>query len=341
MLPLHRTAWFLLPLALCAARAEAGGTLLVLNKTDSTLSFVDPESGATLAVVGTAIGPHELAVSPSGKVAVVSGYGRERPGRSLTVIDLERRLPIDTLDLGEYARPHGIQFCAEDRVLVTCEQNRAVIEVDLKARKVARALATDQEVSHMLACTADGRAFVANIGSGSVSVLDLGQVAATVQVKTGAGAEGIAALPDGREVWVANRAADTLSVIDAKTCKVVAELPCGQFPIRVQLTPDGARALVSNAKSGDVAVFDVAARRELKRISMQVRATDEADQRLFGKEFGDSPTPVGILIRPDGKRAYVANTNADVITVLDLETLVIVGRLKAGREPDGLGWSPR
>jgi YVTN family beta-propeller protein len=98
--------------------------------------------------------------------------------------------------------------------------------------------------------------------------------------------------------------------------------------------------LVSNARSGDVAVFDAGTRTEVHRLNMQLTAVEEKDQRLFGDRFGASPTPVGIVIPPDGKRAYVANTNADIVTVIDLSKWEISGRLPTGKEPDGLGWSP-
>ena len=108
-----------------------------------------------------------------------------------------------------------------------------------------------------------------------------------------------------------------------------------------QQTPDGARALVSNAKSGDVALFDVRGRKETARLSLAVTSPELQEGRMFGKEFAGSPVPVGILIDPSGKRAFVANTNADMVSVLDLEKVLLEGRLKAGREPDGLGWIAR
>jgi YVTN family beta-propeller protein len=45
---------------------------------------------------------------------------------------------------------------------------------------------------------------------------------------------------------------------------------------------------------------------------------------------------VGLLIAPDGKRAWVASTNADVVSAIDLDALTVVGRVTAGKEPDGL-----
>ena len=67
---------------------------------------------------------------------------------------------------------------------------------------------------------------------------------------------------------------------------------------------------------------------------MLAEAVAEKDQRLFGERFGESPTPVGIVVHPDGTRAYVANTNADVISVIDLQEFRLVDRLVAGEEPD-------
>jgi YVTN family beta-propeller protein len=339
----HASRWLLLALsAALAPVAEAGGELLVLNKTDATLSFVDPGDGKVLAVVGTGVGPHELAVEPGGLRAVVTNYGAQRPGSSLTVVDLGKRVPVDTLDLGRHRRPHGIVFRGKDRVLVTCEASQALIEVDLKERAVVKELATDQKIAHMVVVSPrEPRAFVANIGSGSISAFDLDAGTLLASVPTGRGAEGLAITPDGAEVWVGNREADTLSIVDARTLLVSASLPCATFPIRVQITPDGARALVSNAKSGEVAVFDVKARKEVARLSLAVTPVERQEERLFGAAFEGSPVPVGILIEPSGKQAFVANTNADVVSVLDLEALVLRSRLRAGREPDGLAWVAR
>jgi YVTN family beta-propeller protein len=330
----------LLALSSCATSnpRESAGTLVVLNKSDASASLIDPGSRVARTTASTGVGPHEVAVSPDGAFAVVADYGEQQPGSTLTVIDLAGNAPPRKIDLGEPRRPHGIEFEDARHVIVTAEQSRAILRVDVAEGRLVDVFPTQQNVSHMVVLTPDGeRAFVANIGSSSVTVIDLASGQVVKQVSTGAGSEGIAITPDGREVWVGNRAGDTLSVIDARSLEVVATLPCAKFPIRIKITPDGEHALVSCAQSGDVAVFDVAKRVELRRISMAIDAVANTADRLL--EFGDSPVPVGVLIRPDGKRAYVANTNADLVTELDLETWSIVARIPTGTQPDGLGWS--
>ena len=312
--------------------------LVVLNKSDDTASILDAATGKAKATVPVGHGPHEVEVLAGGRTAAVSNYGdRARPGRSLTLLDLEKGAAAATIELPEGARPHGLCALADGRLLVTAEGLKELLVVDPQAKKLVLRVATAREVSHMVVATPDGaRAFVANIGSGSVTVVDLAAGKVLQDIPTGQGAEGIAITPDGREVWVCNRAADTISVVDAKTLAIVATMKAPSFPIRVKITPDGKRALVSCAQSGDVAVFDTAGRAEVKRIAIDREAVPGAADRIFSTQFGKSPVPVGLLMATDGKRAWVASTNADVVSVIDLEKLAVVGRLTAGKEPDGL-----
>jgi len=333
---------FLLVLLAGAAHPLHGGTLLVANKTDNTVDLVDVDSGASVATLPTGNGPHEAAVSPNGRTAVISNYGhRGKPGSTLTVIDIGGGKVVRTVDLGDHTRPHGLSWISDDRVVVTTEDSRHLLLVDLAEGKVAAQIETGQDISHMVATTPDGkRAFVANIRSGNVTAIDLDEGRKLADITTGDGAEGIAMTPDGKHVWVSNREADSLSVIDSSTLEVVATVPCKGFPIRVAITPDGKRALVSCARAGEVAVFDVATRKELLRRKLDLSTVPTASMRLFGDRFGESPVPVGLVIAPDGKRAWVAATQADAVVVFDPTSLEVLDLIKAGQEPDGMAYSP-
>jgi YVTN family beta-propeller protein len=319
------------------------GTLIVLNKSDNNVSLINLATRKAVATIPTGAGPHEVAVSPNGKIAVVANYGTQQaPGSSLTVIDIPGKTQTKTIDLGQYRRPHGIEWLSGDQIVVTAEGNKAVLVVDIKTGAVVAAVTTDQNVSHMVVLARkSNKAFIANIGSGSVTVIDLKSQKKITDIPTGAGAEGIDISPDQKEVWVTNRAANTVSVIDVNTLKITATLESKDFPIRVKFAPGGKRVLVSNARSGDVAIFDATTKKEVGRIPMQLKAVEGSTggQRIFG-QFGQSPVPVGILVAPKLSHAFVANTNADIVTMIDLKTWEIAGRLTAGKEPDGLGYSP-
>lgn len=348
-------AVLLLGLAATAQETPLGPTLVVLNKSAASASLLDPVTGEERARIAVGEGPHEAATSPDGRTVVVCNYGAQKPGNTLTVIDLRTSMEVRTIELartvqrdGEsmterFLRPHGVQFLPDGkRVVVTSEMQRKLVVVDVANGVVERAIDTDARASHMVALAADGkRAFVANIGSGSVSVIDLEKDALLAVVATGRGSEGIAVRPTSSEVWVTNREADTLSIIDPVELTELAELECGAFPIRVAFTPDGRHALVSCARAGTLEVWDASERKRVVEIAMDSAPTDEAKgERIFAGAFEGSPVPVGVLVEPGGRNAFVANTQADVVTVIDLATWTIARRLKAGPEPDGMCWVP-
>jgi len=315
------------------------GTLVVLNKSDHTVDLIDITTKKSQATLPTGIGPHEVAISNNHKLAVVTNYGNaQAPGKSLTIIDIPNKKVIKTIEL-EHIAPHGIEFIDEKNVLVTCERSKKLIQVNIETEATLKAIDTDQETSHMVVYAPKSkRAFVANIRSNSVSVIDLKKDRLETILKTGKGAEGVALSADGNEVWITNRSNDTISIIDVKTLKTKKEVVSSKFPIRVKTTSDGKYALVSNAQTGDVNVFDARTKELLKTISMNITVEEKEASRLF-QDFDKSPVPVGILIHPDNKTAFVANTNADIITIIDLLTMEVSGRLTAGKEPDGLGYS--
>ena len=332
-------------LALWLVATVAGAqTLLVANKSDATVDLIDLETGESAATLVTGEGPHEISVSPDGRTAVVSNYGsREAPGSTLTVVDVVSRTVVSTIDLGIHSRPHGLAFLDEDRLAVTTEGSGHLLLVDVRTGAIRQAVETGQDISHMVAIVGGdvGRAFVANIGSGTVTVIDLVAGSKLRDLATGEGAEGIAVSPDGSEVWVTNRAADTVSRIDPVSLEIRTAIDCASFPIRVALTPDGRRALVSVAESGEVVSIDAASGRELARARLDLSALPESTTRLFSDRFGDSPVPIGLVIAPDGETAWIAATNADVVVVIDPRDLRVKGLLRAGREPDGMAYSPR
>jgi len=322
--------------SIAAANPDGTGTLVILNKSEASASIVDRDTGRVLATLPTGQGPHEAVVSPDGKTAVGADYGEAVPGDTLTVIDLPTLRVVRTIELGHH-RPHGIWYLPDgERVVVTCEQERRVLLVNVREGKVEKAIPTGADGSHMLALSPDAdEVYVANIGSGSATIIDLARGEKVATIPTGRGAEGIDVSPDGKEVWVSNRGADTVSVIDTASRRVVEQLECPDFPIRVKFTPDGKHVLVSCARSGDVAVFDAGAKALVRRVTMLEEGGEDG-----GGVFNTGPVPIGILIPPDGAQAYIANTNADIVTVIDLATWKITDRLKAGKTPDGMAWSP-
>ncbi|MEM7584717.1 MAG: cytochrome D1 domain-containing protein [Acidobacteriota bacterium] len=314
-------------------------TLVVANKGEATVSLIALESGEVVATLPTGEAPHEVGLSQDGKRALITNYGnRQTPGSTMTLIEVPTAKVLKTIDLGEFQRPHGVVWLAGDeRVVVTAEANKALLVVDVEQGKVVSSIDTGQEISHMVAVTPNGStAFVTNIGSGSISMIDLVAAERRAIMVTGDGAEGVAVTADGRQVWITNRAADDIWVLDTESLEPFEILSSPGFPIRATAT--GTKVLVTRAKADDLVIYDTEKLGEKREISLELEATDTKN-RLFGDRFGDSSVPIGVVADSAGERAWVAHANADAISEVNLEKGEIVRRLKAGREPDGMAYS--
>jgi len=311
-------------LGLARGRRSDPGSLLVLNKAESTLAIIDPTTLKVVARVPTGEAPHEVTASADGRFAFVTNYGTgPQPGNSISVIDISARKEVKRVDLGPLFRPHGIA-CANGKVYFTIEGSRAVARYDPAPGRIDWILGTGQSGTHMLVIgRGTSKLYTANIGSDTISAIEPPQGTGSwklTQIAVGKNPEGIDMSPDDREVWVAHRGDGQLSIVDTSTDKVKEVINAGRGPIRVKFTPDGKRVLVSDSQTGEVIVFDASTRKEIRRISV-------------------GAVPVGILMQPDGRRAFVASTQANKVSVINLDDLTVSGTIDPGREPDGMAWA--
>lgn len=331
-----------LAIATLLAPCALAETLLVVRKSANALDFVDPGSGLGLATVELGHAPHEVSVAPDGRRAAVTNYGtREHPGSTLSIVDLEQPREILRIDLRPHTRPHGVDWFAPDRIAVTTEGSQHLLVIDPDAGRVVSGIPTGQDVSHMVAVTADGaRAFVANIGSGTTSAVDLAAGRKLRDIPTGKGSEAIALSPDGRQLWVGAREAGQVAIVDTARLEIEATLEIPGVPIRIALAPDGRTAFVTCAGAGELVVIETARRRVQARTRVDVALAPDAGDRPSARLAAGSVLPVGLLVTPDGRNVYVAATMGDAVARFDAATFALQQTIPVGGEPDGLGLTP-
>ena len=306
--------------------SEVTDSILILNKSGNTAWQLDATTGDKITEYQTGIAPHEVAVSPDKSRAVITNYGSEEPANTLTVINLNTHKVDTTLSLGQYERPHGIKWFSDGkRVIVTAESQQAVLVVDVNTGDILSTIKTDQQVSHMVELSGDkNSAFVTNLGSGSVSILDLANEEVTATLQTGDGTEGVTFVPDKQEVWITNRAANTVSILNPQTNEIVETMSSSDFPIRAEVSPDGNWVAVSNARSSEVTIFDVENREPLVKVTTVAA--------------GQQGMPIGLTFSDDNSRLYVANSEADNIAVFNTQNWKKVNTFKTGATPDGIAY---
>jgi YVTN family beta-propeller protein len=334
MRKIHGELLLVAALALCACAPRAWAeTVVVVCKSEFQLALVDPATEKVLTKLPTGKGPHEVAVSPDGRTAYVSNFGRysvyppgdtehDKAGDTITAVDLVARRVKATFDLGTHTGPHGMVVSHDGKILwVTSETPQAVLELDAATGKILHAWNTNQVRSHMIVATPDEKKFyVTNTVSGSVSVIDRG----TGEVKilaTGPGTEGIAISPDGKEVWAASRADAKIEIISTAADTIEATFPSGgKGPKRMAFTPDGTQVWVTNDSSNQATVFDARSHELLANLTL-------------------SKAPSGVFISKDGSRVYITNANANELTFIEAASRKILGVIPIGTDPDGVAWS--
>jgi YVTN family beta-propeller protein len=331
-------------------------SLLALSKHDHTLAIVDPQTLQVIARAPVGQDPHEVIASEDGKRAYVSIYGGGAY-HVLSVIDLISQKALPDIDLGALNGPHGLDFVG-GKLWFTAEGAKAIGSYDPANSKIDWIMGTGQNRTHMIYVTPDlKQIYTTNVSSATVSIWE--KKAQTMRpppmppggnggpggpppgmggpppgmggpprmdwnqtvIPVGKGDEGFDVTPDGRELWTADAQDGTISIVDIAGRKVTATLNAKiQSANRLKFTLDGKYALITLLGGGDLIVYDVATRKEFKRIKIGHGAA-------------------GILMQPDGARAYIGCTPDNYVAVIDLKTLEVAGHIDVGGEPDGLAWA--
>lgn len=313
----------------CNAQPTPHRALLALSKTDHTLAVVDPATLRVVARIPVGEDPHEVIASADGKTAFVSIYGGGSL-HELDVLDLVAQKPLPAVDTRPLFGPHGLVF-EEGKVWFTAEGSKAVGRYDPVTGRLDWSMGTGQDRTHMLYVTPDGRRiYTTNVNSGTVSILvdtllppgarpheDWRQTV----IPVGRGSEGFDVSPDGLELWTAGAGDGTICIIDLQAKRLSARLDAGvNGANRLKFTPDGSQVFITSLSSGELTIYDAHTRKEIKRLKTGHGAA-------------------GILMDPEGHRAFVACSADNNIAIVDLKTLEITGHLDVGGVPDGMAWA--
>jgi DNA-binding beta-propeller fold protein YncE len=325
-------SWMGVVAVVSLAAASAGaqtGRLLVAQKGDRSLAIVDPAAGKVIAnVAENGITGHEVAGSPDGRLAFVPIYGNSGVGKpgtdgnNIVVVDVAAHKLVGNIQFDHGVRPHCAVFGPKDGLLyVTTELDRAITIIDPKTLKIVGSIPTGQPESHMLALSHDGlRGYTANVGPGTVSVLDIKARKTLTIIPVSGNTQRIAISNDDRWVFTADQTQPRMAVIDTATNKVTNWVKIDGLGYGSAVTKDGRWLLVAVPDQNKVDVIDL-------RTMTLAHAVD----------VGKSPQEV--LVGPDGKSAYVSCAGANEVAEIDLATWTLKRTIATGNVTDGLGWA--
>lgn len=328
------TALFLLQVTFASTQAphQSSGRLLVVSQGDGTLMEFNPSTGEKLGRYEegiTTMVPHEVAVSPDGRTAYLPIYGNTGVGKpgldgsKMYRIDVATGKTTATLDFGHGTRPHCVLYDRISGMLyVTTELDKAIAIVDPSTFKIVGSIPTTQEQSHMLAISHDGkRGYTANVGSGTVSVLDLKTRKFLTVIPISANIQRISVSKDDSMAFTADQTSPRLAVIDTATNKLKSWIDLPALGYGSTATKDGQHLLLTLLPASQLASINLKTLRIERTLPVCAR-------------------PQEVIESPDGKQAYVSCIGGHQIAVVNLADWKVERMIDAGEKADGLAFAP-
>ncbi len=326
----------LVPALFCLVRAEAPAAgpahplLLIANKIDQTVVIFDPVTGRELAAVPTGGNTaHELTSSPDGRFAYAPIYGDSGVGRAGTngdtvaVIDLHSHTVSGHIKFTHGVRPHFPIYDTSRNVLyITTELDQTISIVDPKTLKIVGTIPTGEPETHMFITAHDWRrAYTANVGPGTISVLDLASRAKIAEVKVAPHIQRISISRDDHWVFTSDTTKPELDVLDTSSNTIVKRIALPGEGYGSASTLDGKSLLIAIPTLNKVAVIDLA--------HMAVTRTIDV-----------CTSPQEVVVEPGAEdTAYVSCVISGQVAAFHPARGVAEKAIDIGKGTDGLAWA--
>ena len=332
-----------------------GTTLLVVNPDSNSLTLVDAASHVVVAELAVGVDPRTVAVDDVGQRAYVANRGSD----SVSVVDLATNQVVTQVSVGR--QPYGVVVSPDGDWLCVAEQGADQVRVLDAATLASLSVHPTTDRPSGLALDDDGTTlYVTHSLGNAITVLSIyphhlyfplilvdwetgdlvaGEMASfadqlsisqsvTIPLWPDSNlVQSIVLSPDGSTAYVPHTRSNTsnraltfdttvfplISLIDLSTQQhlVGQQIDLGTLdppgvglPFDAAVTPDGGELWVVNAASNDVSVIGLSPRHLAAHI-----------------EVGDNPR--GIVLSPDGTTAYVNNTLAGTVSVIDTAAYTI------------------
>ncbi|GMQ74929.1 MAG: hypothetical protein BMS9Abin01_0171 [Gammaproteobacteria bacterium] len=292
--------------SMTAVRAEL---IVVANEGAGTLSIIDPDS-ATLQTLAVGGDPHNLAVTPGGRIIVT------QPA-SGTVSIVDPRAPSVLKRLRVRGRPHGVAVSPEGQwVVVGAEAARELHVVDVERLLLTQSRRIEP-APHNLLVTDTGRVWITALGENALWRTELQDSGLVERLQTTARPHDFGFVRPANALWVANWGSNDVLILNVAPAQMQTTRISGRQPHHVAVTPAAQEVWITNHGSEDLSVISVTRQREVARVAV-------------GK------APHHVAFSQNGRWAYVANNGSSDVSVVDVRARRETARLPAGAGPHGI-----
>lgn len=314
-------------------KIRTSGKLYIVSKLSRDVQVFNLSTGKEIAEIPIDMLSYEAITTIDGNHVVITNYGSS-DSNLVKIINTKTNKIEKEINANGNLRANGIVAYPEPNkiALIDYFKNNLLV-LNIKTERIEKQVPTKQKKSHLLVIHPNKPiAYVTNINSGSVSIIDLNLNQVIKIIPCGLGRKGIDITPDGSEIWITNTNENLITIINTLTYEITHKLSSGNESLKLKFSIDGKYCLVTNATDGTVDVYDQQSKKKIKTIYFHGKTT-LAERILY-----HTPRPVNILMHPNGLYAFISNSNANKIEVIDMKKFKIVSTIGAGKVPDAMAF---
>jgi YVTN family beta-propeller protein len=314
----------------------------------------EPDAAYTAPMTTTKKWYLAAGVAVAATVAFVLARSRtptQRPGTlyvsseasgTVTAIDLGTNQVIATISAGK--RPRGVQVSPDGKTVYVAlsgspnmgpglgehegppadKSADGIGVIDVATNKLVRKLPAGSDPEQFAVSHDSTRLYVANEDTAELSVVDAQKGDVVKAIAVGTEPEGVAMSPDGTMAFVTSETNNRIDVVDTRSNTVLGTVAVGTRPRALAVSKDGRRAIVTLEDAAAVALIDPILRKVVKTVTLP----------------GDHVRPMGVVLSPDGRTAYVTTGRGRKLFALDADTCTEEWSLDVGDRPWGVAVSP-
>ena len=243
-------------------------------------------------------------------------------------------LAVVTATLGVVLQAQDVKVTDPRSVLMIVNRDSNDIGfMDLKSRKmIGRTFLGNNVNPHMVMMSPDGRYVVTGgTRANKAFIIDTRTLQLIKTIPVDMAPEHLAFSPDGRWYYQGNPDGDSVTVIDMQSLTKIKTIPGFVEPLNVTFTPDGTKAYVGNYGAHWVGVIDVRRHELLKKIQVaEVPGVAKLDP---AKYLGEIKGINIAAISNDGRYLYAADSDLNVVSVIDTREDRVIKTIRVGRNP--------
>ena len=322
----------------------------------------------------TYVSPYNLTISQDGNTLYVVG----QESNEVVLVDPASERVIDKIAVGE--RPHTIILSKDEQTAYVSNQwADNIYLIDLGNKQVFDTLTGGSGPAGMVLSQEEDYLWCVNSYSSDISVFDLDTHKERRRLKAGNNPVSAALAPDGSELYVSSRRSIPVPHMTSPITEMTVAGTKYQRVTDRKMWKDA--YIMENVRvtpSGDLAISTLIRPKNLipavqiERGWMMTHGIGIIERKENGRMIQlilDEPNayyadPFGLVISPDGKRAYVSHSGVNMITAIDLDEIrklleestdeqlaiyanhlgissrYVIGRIPTGANPKGMVLSP-